>query len=246
MEKNILFILIFSFSVNFYAQEKEETITFVYEKSRYDSIAKLYVNKMIEANKLLKKKDKSYEELYIGSIDSLEIIINPIFDFKKDILKYKDKDNLLSYVDFKNNPEKQTFIVYNQGKFMYSFSPNGEWKQALEKNDLAFFEEWLKKNPFNLSSYEVVLSTTYALRNNFSFILKDTECVVINGNVFTFIDKYDVLTIGKFNSVFLENLHFFQKQILDTQVEKGEKSYSFSEYHPKYPLKKVRLNVIFN
>lgn len=87
MKKNILFILIFSFSVNFYAQEKEETITFVYEKSRYDSIAKLYVNKMIEANKQLKKKDKSYEELYIGSIDSLEIIINPIFDFKKRYFK---------------------------------------------------------------------------------------------------------------------------------------------------------------
>lgn len=72
------------FSVNIFAQEKEETITFVFDKSRYDSIAKFYVNKMIEANKLLKKtNEKFYKDLYTGSIDSLEIIIQPIFEFKK-------------------------------------------------------------------------------------------------------------------------------------------------------------------
>lgn len=230
------------FSIKIFSQEKEKIITFVYEKSRYDSIAKLYVNKMIEANKLLKRKDKSYSELYTGSIDSLEIIINPIFDFKEDILKYKDRDNLLSYVDFKNTPEKQTFIVYNQDEFIYSFSINEEWKQALKKNDLAFFEDRLKKNPFESTKYDVSVNFIYALRNNFYFILKDTECVVINGQAFV-ISIGNILKIEKFNSFFLEDLHLFQKQILDKQVEKSVKSYSFKEYKAKYPLKKVRLKV---
>ncbi|ATA90301.1 hypothetical protein [Capnocytophaga stomatis] len=242
--KQLFFLVALFFSVNIFAQEK--VITFVFEKKHYDSIAKLYVNKMIEANKLLKERDESfYQNLYIGGIDSLEILVQPIFEFRKDILDYKDSDNLISYIDFVNNPEKQAFTIYNKGEFMYTFFPNNEWKQALRKNDLSFFEDKLKKNPFESTKFDVSLNIIYALKDNFSFIFKNTECVVINGNVFAFAEKYNISTIGKFNSVFIEDLYLFQKEFIDLQEGKKTKSYSFSEYKPKYPLKKVKLNIIF-
>lgn len=244
--KQLFLLVTLFFSVNIFAQEKEDVITFVFEKNRYDSVAKLYVNKMIEANKLLKKRDESfYQNLYTGSIDSLEILAQPIFEFRKDILDYKDSDNLISYIDFINNPEKQSFTVYHKGKFMYTFTLNDKWKQALESNNLSFFEDWLKKNPFDLSAEGVIPNTAYALRDNFSFIFRNTECMVINGNAFAFIEQNNVLTIEKFNSVFIEDLYLFQKEILIPQKGEKVKSYSFSEYKPKYPLKKVKLNVIF-
>ncbi|MDO4728552.1 MAG: hypothetical protein Q4B43_06050 [Bacteroidota bacterium] len=190
---------------------QEEIITFVYEKSCYEQVAKNYISKMIEVNKLLKKRNENYAELYTGDIDSLEIIIYPIFDFKKGVLNYKDKDNLLSYVDFKNYPDRQMFKIYHKGEFMYTFLPDEKWEEALKKNDLAFFEEWLRKNPFESTKYDVSINFIYTLRNDFSFILKNTECIVVNGQVFV-INVENLLKTEEFNSFFIEDLHLFQNK----------------------------------
>lgn len=84
-----------------------------------------------------------------------------------------------------------------------------------------------QKNPFISTIHNTSLSYAYALKNNFSFILKDTECVVINEQVFVSFNVDNVLNIKEFNSSLIEDLYLFQKEVTCPQTKKKVKSYSF-------------------
>ncbi|MGN7864637.1 hypothetical protein [Chryseobacterium sp. 22458] len=232
--------------VLFSAQTKKvDTVNFEFYKSKYDSIAKNYVNKLIDINKDYKKtvgkNDPFYNQIFDGDINDLEIIVHPVFAFKTDIKDDDGKTNLIHYIDFKNDIYNQDFDIYlkREKKWMLSFRITKEeyFKIMDNKNMKEYFGAlFLPKRPiafFNHTNY------LYLFRDNFSFYISDKYCALIN-NIASIVINVSIprhIEIFEFNDYFLPELNRLKGEA------QGIKNGAYKDYQSKTSINSTILNV---
>ncbi|WP_223598280.1 hypothetical protein [Chryseobacterium sp. GVT01B] len=196
-------LLISSFS---FSQDKTDTIVYKYNKEEYNKAALSYVRKMIDAN----VKYGENKTGLITNMDHVEVIIHPVFQFKKEIIENDGNKNLLQLIDFKNTPETQLFDVYYKGKFVYSFKLPDEKNDKAEHGDRKSLTGYLSidsKMPENGP-----LDYTYAFRNYFSFYIDKHYCALIDDKIVV-VSSVAIpahIEIQDFNSYFYPELNYLK------------------------------------
>lgn len=237
MTIRIIVILILFFNISF-SQGKQDSINYVYNETSYREKALSFVKKMLESNK---KYGNGRKDL-IYDTTNLELIIHPIFTFKRTIKDDKGTSNLLNYINFENKPEEQIFDVYSRGKFVYTFHlPNDKLDAILKGEDIKILLGDLDvpkniTNGFNPPDYNILF------KNNFTFYINNTFCVVIDNKVYvveSIMSPSMHLIIKEFNSHFFPSLNELK---LDAQDIKNT---AYSDYIFKGPITPTILKVVY-
>lgn len=234
--KKIILILISFLSIVCFSQSKTDTLQFVYHQKAYKDKAMSFVKKMIEAN--VKYGDGRKDLIY--DIAELEIIVHPIYEFKKSIKDDNGKTNLMQYINFENNPEKQIFEVYHKGKFSYTYHlPNDKLDEITKGKDIKILVGELSINERPIPYF---LNFNYVFKNHFSFYINNKYCVVIDNKLSVISDIAIPLQIKiePFNNYFFPDLNELKNEA------KGKKNAPYSEYTVKNPITPTFLKVFYN
>lgn len=229
----IFCLLISSFS---FSQHTADTVVYKYNQSEYNKAALLYVKKMIEANV---KYGENKTDL-ITSMKNVEVIVHPIFNFKKEIVGNEGNQNLLHYIDFKNTPELQVFDVYYKGKFVYSFKLPNEKNDKTNNGDIKQLTGSLSVR--SRMADNQVLDYTYIFKNYFSFYMDKNYCVLIEGKI-AVVSSVTIpahIEIQDFNSFFYPELNYLKA------VARNIKNPTYQTYTLKNVIPPVIVKIIAN
>ncbi|MCX8534404.1 hypothetical protein [Chryseobacterium luquanense] len=236
--KTKLTIILFLFFNIIFSQDKQDSIVYIYNKTLYKEKALSFVKKMVEANNKYgnRRKDLIYD------IADIELVIHPVFTFKKIIKDDNGTTNLLQYINFESKPEKQIVEVYSKGKFIYTFYlPNDKLDEISKGGDINILlgDLDLPKNyinGFNPPDYNILF------KDKFSFYINNTFCVVIDDKIFV-IEEITLptkhLKIEEFNSYFFPILNELKNEA------KGVTNAVYSDYIFKGPINPTFLKVLY-
>lgn len=247
MKKITLFIISF-LSFSFFQSQKLDTIKtgqevkidtikFEYRNSEYRKVSNRLISQILQKNKVYKEKhpkDKSLEYIFPKPCNNYNILIVPIFDFKKSITNYKEGENLLDYVNFENNSNRQNIYVFCKEKCIYNTTlPNESLETALKNSsENLYFSEF--SDPLNNHLGINIFDFLYEFRNNFIFQIEDKLCFLINGNPYVLNNNFSIYSLEDFRTYFLKDINSLKLKAQGKQNESFEEFKSNKFIQPKY------------
>ena len=234
-----MFVISILFSNLLFSQTKIDTIKYTYNQTEYKEKALSFVKKMVDANV---KYGNGRNDLIYNTTD-LEIIIHPIYDFKKSI---KDDDNgitnLIQYIAFENNPNKQIFDVYQKGKYVYTFKfPNNKLNEIADGENIKILVGDLSIPQIDLKTSSF-FDYDYIFKDHFSFYIENRYCFIVDNKVLTISD----ITIPKHIKIQTFNDYFFPELNRLKGEAKGIKNGAYEDYIFGGNITPSVLNINFN
>jgi len=220
MNTKFKFVILF-FSSSIIAQTKIDTLYFNYEESGYKTLAIQETKNLIDFNNKIKKElNRRDSDLLITEYSTnIQPISIPVFGFKKSVLDFKDGDNLISFIDFKNDYSNQELIIFLGDQWIYANeikNINYEKIEANYKKNLWKINDLLLKRKNYLRWNLNFIDFTYSFKDNLFFIILDEYCMVINGRIYVLQNEEGGIQMTEFNLFFMPKIDEIKKKTQGT------------------------------